>query len=220
MTSSSLDSVLILADSELNFLALDDNSAGGCDAQITVTLPAGRYYLMANTYSGSSSCGDITGPYELTIGYVQTKLLTLKVEEDDNSNIRFTGGITADNGLTFGNRFLPTDSLDISVNIDVNPDHVGQPGFILVFAELQGGQMLFKNEQGDFVVLDPLQPQLPIATRKTLERIEKVNIIENLVAADLDIDNIEVDFFVGYSLQSNFLELFSHTEPINLIIEP
>lgn len=53
MVSGSLDSYLFLIDPQGNGIAQDDDSAGGSDARIIITLPAdGTYTLMANSYGG------------------------------------------------------------------------------------------------------------------------------------------------------------------------
>jgi hypothetical protein len=41
-----------------------------------------------------------------------------------------------------------------------------------------------------------------------------------LVPADLGIENIEVDFWVGYGLNSQPNEIFFHQRPINLVVSP
>jgi CHAT domain-containing protein len=61
LTSSEFDSYLILRDSDNKQIAEDDNSGGGRNAKIIVTLPTtGTYTILVNTYAGQ------TGNYTLS----------------------------------------------------------------------------------------------------------------------------------------------------------
>jgi len=62
MASTELDSYLGLFDVSGTFLAEDDNSGGGRNAQIVKQLNAGRYRVWANTTAGATS-----GAYALTV---------------------------------------------------------------------------------------------------------------------------------------------------------
>ncbi|MEQ8952544.1 MAG: hypothetical protein RL120_00285, partial [Gammaproteobacteria bacterium] len=135
------------------------------------------------------------------------------------STAQFSGGITANNGLSYGNKFSPADSLDISATVQVDPLHQGQQGFLVVAAAI-GEQVLFLNEQGQFVesLLDPAL--IPRAANKQLQASELIQIATDLVPAALGIQSISVDFFVGYGLSSLPNELFFHGSAINLTVAP
>ena len=62
MASAEFDSYIGLFDATGLFLAEDDNSGGGNNAQIVRQLPAGKYRVWANTISGSTS-----GSYSVTV---------------------------------------------------------------------------------------------------------------------------------------------------------
>ncbi|HBB35334.1 MAG TPA: serine protease [Cyanobacteria bacterium UBA8803] len=63
MTSRDIDSYLILLDPNGNDLAQDDDSGGGMNARIAITLPAdGTYLLIANSYQAGQA-----GPYNLRV---------------------------------------------------------------------------------------------------------------------------------------------------------
>ena len=62
MASTELDSYLGLFEAAGTFLAEDDNSGGGRNAQIVKQLNAGRYRVWANTTAGATS-----GAYALTV---------------------------------------------------------------------------------------------------------------------------------------------------------
>jgi hypothetical protein len=126
MESASLDSVLVLTDSNLRILAIDDDSSGGCNAMIQQTLPAGTYNVLANTYVTETECGDNTGPYRLSIEYDRSGLRTLSGKasfQGGTSNAVFAGGATLDGGNSYTNRLKPTQMLDIDANIRIDPAH-------------------------------------------------------------------------------------------------
>jgi hypothetical protein len=60
---------------------------------------------------------------------------------------------------------------------------------------------------------------VPIFKRKTLEAIENIELLTQFVASSIGISSIEVDFYIGYGVDSNPTELYFHEQPINLIVE-
>jgi hypothetical protein len=62
MTSNDVDSYIGLFESNGNFLAEDDNSGGGRNAQVVRQLSAGKYRIWANTITG-----DATGAYSIVV---------------------------------------------------------------------------------------------------------------------------------------------------------
>ncbi len=61
LRSSRFDAVLFLLDDSGAFIAANDDGDGGSDSRITITPPAGDYFLYVTSYFG-----DGTGSYELT----------------------------------------------------------------------------------------------------------------------------------------------------------
>ena len=131
----------------------------------------------------------------------------------------FTGNITADNGTTFGNKFTPQESLDISATISIDPNHSGQEGFLIV-AAVVGDEILLLNDQGLFVNSRSTSGQLISHSEKNLDSLEVIQIGNNIVPAELDIKQAAVDFFIGYGLFSRPNEIYFHDTPLNLIISP
>lgn len=222
MTSSSLDSVLILADSELNFFAFDNKSSGSCNSSLSRFLFPGTYFVLANTYDFPvrDDCGN-TGDYTLTAAYSATSLQALGGTTSllgDVSGASFRGGVTASGGSSFGNRFGPNQSLDVVAEIQVDPIHRGKPGFLVV-AALLGDQLLLQDGSGNFTPWDPSQPVTRL-TSKTLGTIESIRIFDDLVPASLGIDSVSVDFVVGYGLDADPGEIYYHQRPINLTVMP
>jgi hypothetical protein len=221
MESEQLDSVLLLATTDLDYLAFDDKTSGLCGSILTTTLQAGSYFLLGNTYVEpvKAECGN-TGSYGLEASFTssQPKPLGSTISLlGSATTASFSGGITDNNGQGFGNKFSPSSSLDIQASITVDPLHVGQPGF-LVAAATFNDQLLFLNSTGFFVEAPAIG--FINAASKSLRPLEELVLAENLVPADLGIENIEVDFWVGYGLSSQPNEIFFHQRPINLVVSP
>jgi len=222
MTSPTLDSVLILADSELNFFAFDNKTSGSCNSSLSRFLFPGTYFVLTNTYDFPvrDDCGN-TGDYTLSAAYTATSLQALGGATSllgDVSGASFRGGVTASEGSSFGNRFQSGQTLDVVAEIQVDPIHRGRPGFLVV-AALLGDQLLLQDASGNFAPYDATQPIVPIAS-KILDTREAITIFDDLVPAELGIDSISVDFVVGYGLDSDPSQVFYHQRPINLTVTP
>lgn len=220
--SNELEAVLIIADENLNYLAYDADVKDDCNASLSTELTSGNYFLIVNTYNVQMkpACGTL-GPYELLAGYSSIEATDLGKNislKGGVSNAIFTGGITATEGQKFGNIFKATDSIDISAEISIDLNHQGRPGFIVVAAVI-GEQILLLDEKGDFIDTKTRPGIIFPAIRKTLESKEQVEIIKNLVPAELGINEITVDFIVGYGLDDEADEIFYHENPLNLTIQ-
>ncbi|MEX2470088.1 MAG: matrixin family metalloprotease, partial [Pseudohongiellaceae bacterium] len=220
MSSESLDSVLLLANAELNILQFDDQSTDACDSTLNVTLGPGNYFLLANTFDEQvkEDCG-VSGNYQLSARFTSTAPLALGPSSSllgDVSSAGFDGGISADNGISYGNQFTADQSLDIVATVRVDPVHQGQPGFLVVAAAIDDEIFLF-DAGGGLVLFDPAQP-LPRFAEKTLAAQEPLEIADDLVPASLGISAIEVDFVVGYGLQAQPDEVYFHAAPFSLIV--
>ena len=221
MSSSVLESVLILATSKLEFLAVDGDTYGDCNSSLTSTLEAGNYLLLANTYDQAvkDSC-TLIGPYQLKAVFLSPQVLGSNSSLlGGSSSAEFRGGITADDGASYENRFKPGDSLDMTAEIAMDPAHIGQAGFLVVGAFLDG-QILLLNEQGEFEYPDSTLSPITRAASKVLGTDESITVFTDLVPAALGIESIVVDFFFGYGLDSNPEEIYFHQIPLNLVISP
>jgi predicted Zn-dependent protease len=221
VTSNELDSVLILATKELEYLAVDTFSSSDCDSSILRSLGVGSYLLMVNTYDKpiKSQCGG-TGRYTLTSNFLSSYeplLSGSKALLGAPSEAKFTGGVSGDGGNSFGNVFEPDDTLEISARILIDADHQGLPGFILVAAILSD-QFLMLNEEGEFVDTGFNPSPFVVHKRKLLDADERIEIATGLVPAELGIEEIEVNIVVGYGVDSNLAEVYYHQTPINLIV--
>ena len=222
LKSNELETVLLVADEDLNYLAADTDVTNDCNASLNTELASGNYFLIVNTWNiqMKPAC-DITGTYELIAGYSAFEATNLGGNislKGGISNAIFTGGITATDGQKFGNLFKSTDSVDISATISIDSYHQGRPGFIVVAAVIDE-QILLLDENGNFIDTKTRPGIIFPAIRKTLESEEQVEIIKNLVAAELGINEITVDFVVGYGLDDDPDEIFYHETPLNLTIQ-
>ena len=223
MTSPTLDSVLLIADENLQVIGFDNKSSNDCDSSLTQFLQPGSYFLLANTYDTpvQEKCGN-SGDYEINAALSSGGLNPLGSSASLTGtpvSATFSGGITSNNGASFTNQFSPSASLDITAQIDIDPRHAGQAGF-LVIAAVVDEQILFLNEQGQFVDSAANPGVITRASTKTLTAVEELTIVENLIPASLGINEILVGFFFGYGLVSSPSELYYHQAPLNLIIAP
>lgn len=223
MTSSTLDSVLLLSNTELEFLGADDKSNNDCNSVLSQTLPPGSYFLHANTYdvSPKEECGN-EGGYLLSVSFSSSGLTALGPTSSllgSDSSASFSGGITRDNGLTYSNQFTPEDSLDITAQIEMDPLHQGEEGFLVV-AAVVGEQIFFLNQQGLFVDSGSNLENTSLAANKLLSPVEQLDIATDLVLADLNIEEIVANFYIGYGLNSNPKELYYNQTPLNLTVSP
>lgn len=221
--SKTLDTVLLLATSDLEYLAVETASTSDCDSALNLELETGSYFLMVNTWDIpiKEECG-VAGDYTLTAsfsGQDQTLLGSSTSFLGSLAEASFSGGITADDGVSFGNMFSSSDSLDITAEISVDASHVGQPGFFVV-AALMPGQLLMLNEDNQFIDIGSVTNPLVIFKRKLLEGMEQLTIVQDLVPEQVGVFQLEADIVVGYGLDANPDEVYYHSNPMNLIVRP
>jgi hypothetical protein len=222
-TDGQLNAVLFLATDRLGNIQVDEGSAGNCVPRLQRNLSAGQYVVLMNTYTNAPPCNlSNTGNYRLSISYTSAQLLNLSGRQSFQGGIseaKFSGGITVNGGLSFGNRVGPNQPFDAIGRIEIDPRHQGQPGFLAVAAITHEGETLIKNERGEFVAYEPERQLIPITQRKVLGAVENIEIFKQFVARSIGINSISVDFLIGYGLDSNPNELYYHQQPINLLVE-
>ncbi|MGM0632212.1 MAG: matrixin family metalloprotease [Pseudomonadota bacterium] len=227
LTSTALDGVLLLATPGLEVIAMDADSGGSCDPVIRRRVPAGDYVVLVNTWDvapgASPPCGEsVRGDYRLSVSYESERLLTLPGGESFQGGIAdagFLGGVTVNDGVSYQGRVRPNQPFDVKGRIEIDPVHRGQPGFLVMAGITDAGETLVRNPRGAFVPYRPDITRVPVAERRVLSAVESVDVLENMVAQDIGIDDIEVDFFIGYGVDSDPDELYFHSQPINLIVE-
>lgn len=223
MTSDILDSVLILADASLNYLAVDPAAFDLCNSSLSQNLPAGDYLLIANTFNSQAKPQCVTeGPYQLKVSLssdVQFPLADVRSLNGTPTSAQFSGGVRVNGQASFQNTAKPTDSLNVEATIAVDSVHTGELGFIVV-AGFFDGRTFLMNENSEFIDSNDLDAVIIPARRKVLEEHEQVLILQNLVPEDLGINEAEINFLVGYGVDSDPSEIYYHEVPINLSIAP
>lgn len=220
MRGAALDSVIVLADADLRFLDVDDNSGGNCDARLTKNLPAGRYLVLANTWDTPNNNGCTnTGPYTLSVtraGTVAATLGSVTSTLGGSSRARFSGGVSAAGGQALGTRFRNSEALDIQIAVEVDPAHVGLDGFLVVAVQVDGVWQLLD----DTGTLRPFTGDLLPFQRRTLQAREVVQVVEDWEPRRFGIERLSAQIRVGYGVQTQPLQVFYHSDPILLEIEP
>ena len=221
VTSNQLESVIIVADTNLRYLTSDSDISGGCNAELNTNLQPGNYFLLVNTYNNQvkQDCGT-EGVYKLTVNYKGQSVQSLGSAvslHGGKSEARFEGQISADGGKSFASRFVPDDSLEISATIMMDPDHVGESGFLMVVAQI-GEEILVLNKEREFINSTQVQDKIAPFLSKTLEQSEIIKIASGLIPKNLMVNNIDVEFFVGYGLVKNPTEIYYHQTPLVLSV--
>lgn len=225
VTDGQLDSVLFIGNAGLGALRVDEDSAGNCNPRLTTTLPAGRHTILVNTYSNNIDppCGNTnTGNYRMSVVLQSGELLTLSGQQSFQggiANAAFYGGVTANGGQNYSNRVSSTQPFDVRGRIEIDPAHQGQPGFLAAALITPQGEILVKNTLGELVAYQPEVQPVPVSERKVLGAVENIDVLTQFRAADMGISEIDVDFYIGYGVDSNPGELYFNGQPINVLIE-
>ena len=221
VTSNQLESVIIVADNNLRYLTSDSDISVGCNAELSTNLQPGNYFLLVNTYNNQvkQECGT-EGVYKLIVNYEGQSVQSLGPAislHGGKSEAQFEGQISADNGKSFASRFEPDDSLEISATITMDPDHVGKSGFLMVVAQI-GEEILVLNKEKNFLNLTQVKDKIVPFLSKTLEQSEIIKIASGLIPKNVMVNNIDVEFFVGYGLVENPIEIYYHQTPLVLSV--
>ena len=222
MVSSSLDSVVLVADENLQILGLDDNTGGNCNARLSMTLGPGKYFVLANTYVNESACGELTGPYELSVALQQSSVAYLGATTSvlgGNANAGFFGVISGPEVQTGTEVFAASEPLDIVARIQVDPRHVGQSGFLVVAAVIDD-QLHLLDPQGQLVPFNPITDAFIPYVGKVLDETEDLALATGLEPAALGISELQAQLYVGYGLYIDPEELYFHSEPLQLNVVP
>ena len=225
VTDGQLDSVLFVGNASLGALRVDEDSAGSCNPRLSTTLPAGRHTILVNTYSNNIDppCGTTnTGNYRMSVVLQSGDLLSLSGQQSfqgGTANARFFGGVTVNGGQSFTNRASSLQPFDVRGRIEIDPQHQGQPGFLAVALITPQGEILVKNTSGELVAYQPDVQLVPVSQRKVLAAVEELDVLTQFRAAENGISEIDVDFYIGYGVDSNPGELYFNGQPINVLVE-
>jgi hypothetical protein len=220
MQSAQVDSVLVLTDSNLSSIALEDDAPGSCDALMDTTLPAGQYLLLANTYDVPEKCVTNTGPYTISITDTTYPQLGQAANTAGGAlaEALFSGGASADGGVTFKQQFTAQENIDVLAQIAVDPQHVGLPGKVYVLAQLSSGEQYVRNSQGAFVPFGGSLTGMPATRAGNLASVEKITVINGLQGTSSGLAGLGFQVYVGYALDMSPQEIHFGSNPISFTI--
>jgi hypothetical protein len=222
MSSSELDSVLILTNANMGNPEIFDDTNGQCDARFRKTLPAGEYRLLANTYVTPAKCVGNTGSYSLTISDSGMPVLgSIKnaIGGSSIANAVISGAATLD-GSTYATSFTANETIDVLARIVPDPQHVGIHGRIYVVAVLDDGRQFMKSESGKFIPFGGgIENLIPLRTG-TLAATESVSIASALQGAASGLAGHSIYVYVGYALSSSPWQVWYGATPISFSIAP
>lgn len=131
----------------------------------------------------------------------------------------FFGGVSADEGLTFADRFDFDQPVDISLAVRVETAHVNTVGNVYVVIVL-GEQFFMAVEGGLFAVwdqsLETLQALMPA---HTLQSTQEFKIIDSLALGPAGAGGATLNIFVAYDTVAAPGELYFSGLPLSFAIE-
>lgn len=222
MAASGFDPVMVITDANLGSPRIVQDSTGTCNARGSVTLPAGRYLLLANTYAEPFRCGGGTGSYSLTLtDSSQPVLGAIRNASGGTSTAAtlITGGATTDAGATYRTRFAAGESIDVIATLAPDPRHVGLRGHLYVLASLGSGHQFMKTSAG-FVPFDGNLGNLQPYRSGSLAALENIVVIENLRGTESGFADESFNVHIGYSRASSPRDVHYGDNPIGFVISP
>jgi hypothetical protein len=223
MESAALDSVMLIADLDLSIISFDDKSEGGCSSTLERTLTAGSYLVLANTYDEqiNPDC-ETAGDYALTAHYSGSRPLNLGAPlstNDTEARGTFTGAASSNMGVTYNTLFSADEAITVTGSIEVAEQDVGETGFVLV-AALTGSQTFALDAEGVFVERLPTSGPFPRYKQGALSAIEDITLLDAVVPSELGVSDLEIDFLIGYAVDSDPESIFYNANPIEITIAP
>ena len=135
-----------------------------------------------------------------------------------NTSAKFFGGVSADNGASFGNSFDFDTPLDITGSIQVEESHVNTVGNLYIVAQL-GEQLLFRDATGNYLEWDMNLATLQAASPdKTLASNEPLTVVDDLPLGPAGAAGLTLSVFLAYDTIAAPGELFYSGAPIAVSI--
>jgi hypothetical protein len=222
MSSTSLDSVLLITDEQLNPVeAFDDSIINGtttssCDVDEALTLPAGTYLLLANTFVRPEKCAGNSGNYTLAVSDSPFPLLGNTGNTRSGGTLAaalFSGHTRLDTETRSSSSFTATDRITVEGRINLDPAHVGKPGRIFVLATLSDGKQFMLNSVGNWPVFRGVGTMVPAWTG-TLDAVEDLTIIRGLRGSTTGLSGLGFSVNLGYALDASPQDIHYGVKPI------
>lgn len=220
MASASLDSVLLITDAQLNPIDVFDGSGDGCNVDERVSLAAGSYLLLANTFVTPEKCGGNTGNYQLTVSDSPFPLLGNTGNAragGELSAASFSGWARLDTASTARSNFAATDRITVEGRIDPDPAHIGQPGRLYVLAVLSNGLQFMQLPDGRFVPFPGLG-RIEAVQQKTLQARDVLVLAQGLRGSTQGLAGLGFQVYLGYALNSAPQDIHFSAQPITFNI--
>jgi hypothetical protein len=220
MESEALDSVIIIANQQLGIETVFDDGKVDCNVNGTVTLNAGTWLLLANTYDTPQVCPGTTGSYTLSVTDSNKPGMggTRSVDGTEAALSLFVGGATSDGGLTHRTSFTASETFDVQAEILIDPAQVGQSANLYILATLGDGRQFMKNSVGKFVPFGGNLATLVPASTRILAGVEQVDIIQGLNGNASSLAGQTIVVHVGYALAANPGRIQYGSQPIRFSI--
>lgn len=133
---------------------------------------------------------------------------------------RFFGGVTADEGVSYGNSFSADQSLDVLTELRVEQGHVGSQGNLYLLILLDG-QFFMRDATGAWLPWDvdlaTLQASRPT---QALAASEPITILNDIAFAQLGLTDVALDIFMVYDSGATPGEFYFNSQPLTLSITP
>lgn len=220
MASTGFDPVMIIANANLASPRIFEDSTGTCDARGSVTLPAGDYLLLANTYVEPVRCGGKTGSYSLTLtDSTQPVLGAIRNASGGLSTAAtlITGGASTNAGATFRTSFAASESIEVVARVAPDPRHVGLQGSLYVLATLGDGRQFMKTSAG-FVPFNGDITSLQAYRSGSLAALEAITVINDLRGNVSGLAGQSFRVHIGYARASSPRDIFYGSSPITFAI--
>ena len=144
--------------------------------------------------------------------------LTAATATGANTSAKFFGGVSADNGASFGSSFDFDTPLDITGSIQVEESHVNTVGNLYIVAQL-GEQLLFRDATGNYLEWDMNLATLQAASPdKTLASNEPLTVVDDLPLGPAGAAGLTLSVFLAYDTIAAPGELFYSGAPIAVSI--
>lgn len=144
--------------------------------------------------------------------------LTAATATGATTTAKFFGGVSADNGASFGSSFDFDTPLDITGSIQVEESHVNTVGNLYIVAQL-GEQLLFRDGTGNYLPWDMNLATLQAASPdKTLASSELLTVVNDLPLGPAGAAGLTLSVFLAYDTIAAPGELFFSGAPIAVSI--
>jgi hypothetical protein len=220
MQSDALDSVIIIANPQLGIQTIFDDGKIDCNVNGTVTLNAGTWLLLANTFAQPQVCPGSSGAYTLSITDSNKPGMggTRSADGSEAALALFVGGATTDGGVTHRSSFAANENIDVAAEILIDPEQIGQSGNLYVLATLGDGRQFMKTRSGRFMPFSGNLADLEATDTRILESVEHLDIIRGLNGAATGLAGQHFTVHVGYALAASPTRIQYGSQPIRFSI--